>query len=540
MTSAPRVAAPLPRRAGVGFKPEHFDAIMDERPDVGFFEIHAENYMGDGGPPHRRLEALRARYPLSLHGVGLSIGGPRPLDRAHLARLAALNRRYEPGLFSEHLAWSSHDVGFLDDLLPLPLTAETLAVVCRHIDETQEAVGRRMLLENPSTYVRFADSDIPETEFLREVAKRTGCGLLLDVNNVEVQAGNHGFDPFAYLDAFPLDLVEEIHLAGYAEARDDAGHELRIDAHDSPVRPRVWELYRSVICAHRRDADADRMGQRRAGLADAVRRGAPRRRSRESRDRAASSPMSFETTIAAFAAALTDPAAPAPAMTMGREGRPDARRFAVYRNNVAVGLIKSLEARFPVTRRLVGDDFFRGMAGAYVAANKPKSAVLIVYGADFPDFVRGFEPARDLDYLPDVAALENAWVEAYHAAEAAPWPLTALADIAPERLESLRFAIHPAARLARFATPAASIWSAHQGEGEPAPPQRWGGEDVLITRPHAEVFVRVLPEGGHDFFAALRGGRHARRGGRAADRSGRRSRAHLVGLIEAGAIAGLA
>ena len=247
MTAAPRIAAPLPARAGVGFKPEHFEAILAERPDVGFFEIHAENYMGEGGPPHRRLEAIRARYPLSLHGVGLSIGGPRPLDRAHLQRLAALNRRYEPGLFSEHLAWSSHETGFLNDLLPLPLTLETLDTVCRHIEETQEAVGRRMLLENPSTYVRFANSEIPETEFLAAVTKRTGCGLLLDVNNVEVQAGNHGFDPLDYLSAFPLDKVEEIHLAGYAESQDDAGHELRIDAHDSPVRPRVWDLYRFVI-----------------------------------------------------------------------------------------------------------------------------------------------------------------------------------------------------------------------------------------------------------------------------------------------------
>ncbi len=243
---SPRIAASLPPRAGVGFKPEHFDAVMAERPEVGFFEIHAENYMGDGGPPHRRLEALRARYPLSLHGVGLSIGGPRPLDREHLKRLAALRRRYEPGLFSEHLAWSSHDAGFLNDLLPLPYTQETLAVVCDHIDETQAAVGR-MLLENPSTYVRFAESDIPETEFLCEIVRRTGCGLLLDVNNVEVQAGNHGFDPYAYLADFPLEAVGEIHLAGYAEASDDAGAELRIDAHDSPVRPRVWSLYRAVI-----------------------------------------------------------------------------------------------------------------------------------------------------------------------------------------------------------------------------------------------------------------------------------------------------
>jgi uncharacterized protein (UPF0276 family) len=241
-----RIAAPLPPRAGVGFKPEHFEAIIEERPDVGFFEIHAENYMGEGGPPHRRLEAIRARYPLSLHGVGLSIGGPRPLDREHLKRLAALRRRYEPGLFSEHLAWSSHDVGFLNDLLPLPYTRETLRVVCDHIDETQAAVGR-MLLENPSTYLRFAESDIPETEFLGEIVRRTGCGLLLDVNNVEVQAGNHGIDPRAYLDAYPLEAVEEIHLAGYAEAEDDEGRELLIDAHDSPVRPAVLELYALVL-----------------------------------------------------------------------------------------------------------------------------------------------------------------------------------------------------------------------------------------------------------------------------------------------------
>jgi len=246
MTSLLRVAAPLPCRAGVGFKPEHFEAILAERPDVGFFEIHAENYMGDGGPPHRRLEALRALYPLSLHGVGLSLGGPRPLDREHLVRLASLRRRYEPGLFSEHLAWSSHDVGFLDDLLPLPYTAETLRVVCEHVDQTQSVVGR-MLLENPSTYVRFAESDIPEAEFLAEIVRRTGCGLLLDVNNVEVQAGNHGIDPLSYLDAYPLAAVEEIHLAGYADARDDAGAEFRIDAHNSPVRPKVWSLYRLVV-----------------------------------------------------------------------------------------------------------------------------------------------------------------------------------------------------------------------------------------------------------------------------------------------------
>lgn len=245
--SAPfRPAATLPPRAGVSFKPEHFGAILEARPDVAFFEIHAENYMGDGGPPHRRLEALRSLYPLSLHGVGLSLGGPRALDRSHLKRLAALRARYEPGLFSEHLAWSSHDSGFLDDLLPLPYHRESLRVVCDHIDETQDAVGR-MLLENPSTYVRFASSDMPEAEFLAEIVRRTGCGLLLDLNNVEVQAGNHGIDPAVYLDAFPLHAVEEIHLAGYVDATDATGAAFRIDAHDSPVRAGVWAIYARVI-----------------------------------------------------------------------------------------------------------------------------------------------------------------------------------------------------------------------------------------------------------------------------------------------------
>jgi uncharacterized protein (UPF0276 family) len=242
-----RGAGPLPGRAGVGFKPEHFAAILADPRQVGFFEVHAETYMGDGGPPHRRLETIREAYPLSLHGVGLSIGSPRPLDRDHLARLRSLIRRYQPAQFSEHLAWSSHDEGFLADLLPLPYDDETLAVVCRHIDETHETLATRMLLENPSTYVQFGDSAIEETEFLAEVVRRTGCGLLLDVNNVFVSATNHGFDPFAYLAAFPLGHVGEIHLAGFADAVDDQGAPLLIDAHNSPVRAAVWALYQETV-----------------------------------------------------------------------------------------------------------------------------------------------------------------------------------------------------------------------------------------------------------------------------------------------------
>jgi uncharacterized protein len=232
---------------GVGFKPEHLEAILDTRPGLGFFEVHAENYMGGGGAPHRRLDAIRALYPLSLHGVGLSIGSPGPLDRAHLQRLAAVARRFEPTLVSEHLAWSTHGGAFLNDLLPLPYTNESLARVSEHIDEVQNAIGRTMLLENPSTYVVFEESTWAETDFLREIARRTGCGLLLDVNNVFVSAVNHGFDPEQYLADFPVQAVGEIHLAGYAEDADEAGLPLLIDAHNSPVRDAVWSLYAATI-----------------------------------------------------------------------------------------------------------------------------------------------------------------------------------------------------------------------------------------------------------------------------------------------------
>ena len=232
---------------GVGFKAEHFAAILERQPNLGFFEVHAENYMGAGGPPHRRLEAIRALYPLSLHGVGLSIGSPEPLDRAHLGRFAALAERYEPALVSEHLAWSSHGGAYLNDLLPLPYTQETLERICEHVDQVQTALKRRVLIENPSTYVAFAETTMGETEFLAEMARRTGCGLLLDINNVFVSAVNHGFDPYRYLAGFPLAAVGEIHLAGYADDEDDAGLPLLVDAHDSPVRDAVWTLYADAI-----------------------------------------------------------------------------------------------------------------------------------------------------------------------------------------------------------------------------------------------------------------------------------------------------
>jgi uncharacterized protein len=240
-------ASSLPACTGVGFKPAHFRDILAAPQPVGFFEVHAENYMGAGGPPHAQLGALRERYALSVHGVGLSIGSMRPLDQDHLARLKTLCDRYAPESFSEHLAWSSHDDVYLNDLLPLPYTQRTLAQVAEHIDQVQTALGRQMLLENPSTYIRFSESTIPEVDFLAEISKRTGCGLLLDINNVFVSAENHDTQPLSYLDSFPLDRVKEIHLGGHDEETDDAGGPLLIDTHASPVSEAVWALYAHVI-----------------------------------------------------------------------------------------------------------------------------------------------------------------------------------------------------------------------------------------------------------------------------------------------------
>lgn len=236
----------LPALPGVGFKPDHFAAIRQDARGIGFFEIHAENYMGAGGLPHAQLAAIRADHALSVHGVGLSIGGARGLDAAHLDRLRRVCDRYDPESVSEHLAWSSHGADYLNDLLPLPYTEETLALVCDHVDQVQGVLGRRILLENPATYLCFAQSTIPEPAFLAAVAQRTGCGLLLDVNNVFVSCTNHGTDPRAWLADFPLHRVGEIHLAGH-DAEILPSGPLLIDSHGAPVAEPVWALYAEVI-----------------------------------------------------------------------------------------------------------------------------------------------------------------------------------------------------------------------------------------------------------------------------------------------------
>lgn len=237
----------LPPRAAAGFKAQHADAILADTYQIGFLEVHAENYMGDGGHPHRILSRMRETFPLSIHGVGMSIGSPEGLDPEHLLRLKAVVDRYQPAMVSEHLAWSTHDGHFYNDLLPVPYDAATLARVCDHIDQVQNTLARQILLENPSTYLAFEGQTMSETDFIAAIASRTGCGLLLDINNVHVSAANHGYDALTYLADFPLSQVQEIHLAGHAPDTDDAGLPLLIDSHDRPVDDVVWQLYETVL-----------------------------------------------------------------------------------------------------------------------------------------------------------------------------------------------------------------------------------------------------------------------------------------------------
>ena len=240
------VSSSIQSRAGIGLRAPHYRDVLERLPRIAWLEVHSENYFGAGGRPLHFLERIRAHYPISLHGVGLSLGSTDPLDRVHLAKLKALIDRIEPGLVSDHLSWSSVNGCYLNDLLPLPYTEEALRHFCGRVGEVQDYLGREILIENPSTYLEYCESTIPECEFLREVAAVAGCKILLDVNNIYVSAINHGFEARAYLDSIPARFVEEIHLAGFTCNDTEAGAVL-VDTHSKPVADPVWILYARAL-----------------------------------------------------------------------------------------------------------------------------------------------------------------------------------------------------------------------------------------------------------------------------------------------------
>jgi uncharacterized protein len=542
---------PVDGKTGASFKPRYLEEILRDEKWAGFFEVHAENYMGAGGWPHAALERIRERFPLSIHGVCMSIGGLRPLCRDHLARFAALVKRYEPAMVSEHLAWSTHDTVFYNDLLPLPYTDETLSRVCDHIDAVQEAIGRRLFLENPSTYLLFRESTWNECEFMKAVAQRTGCGLLLDVNNVFVSAANHGFSATDYVEAYPLEHVGEIHLAGHSRQSDDEGEPLLIDSHDSPVADPVWALYDAVIakCGPiptliEWDSKLPEWPVLKSEAAAAqaildhhngpVKDPAPGRTGREPKDTAKAAMTDYP---AAFAQALLRPDRAAPDCVNGPFGKGVRKRFNVYRNNVTVSLIDALADIFPATQRIVGATFFREMARLFVRQYPPLSPLLFLYGREFPEFIDRFEHTQSMPWLGDVARIERAWLDAYHAADAPTCTPESIAGVDSGALGALTFRAHPAMRIVPSRFPAVTIYSANRLDGPVEPITSDVPEQALVTRPKLDVAVRILPAGGAAFLTALASGKtlaEAAEAG-ASDTEAFDLAANISGMLEAGA-----
>jgi uncharacterized protein len=508
---------------GAGLKPQHYAEILATRPNVGFLEIHAENYMSAGGPPHRWLSALAELYPLSVHGVGLSLGSAEKLDPERLARLASVVGRYQPTLVSEHLAWSDFSGRAFPDLLPLPYDEANCRRVAEKIDATQTALGRAILIENPATYLRYEDDALSETQFLDELAQRSGCGLLLDVNNVHVSAINHGFDARVYLDAFPLERVGEIHLAGFAEAQDAHGAFL-IDDHGGQVSEAVWALYARVL---RRAGPRPTLIEWDNGVPEWEVLFAETRKAATSLAAAAlpSPPAAWTTPTpgasrqlvqqgeraraiwgeqqAQFAAALQNPTLSAPSLFAQCDA---AARFAVYRNNSIVGAISALKEQFRSVALLVGDEAFAEIARAYALNHPPRSPVLGEYGAAFPDFVLEFldecDARAQTPYLSDVALLDWTKIKALRAEEATPCPSSRLSQLDPRALAGTTARLHPSLSLMVSDWPILAISRAHE-----APVEDWRGETVLVLRPQAELVCATLPSGAAAFLRACMEGR---------------------------------
>lgn len=463
--------------AGVGLRTPHYRAFLEGRPPVGFIEVHSENYLARAGWDWHVLTELRRDYPVSLHGVGLGLGSARGFSETHLERVRALVDAVDPFLVSEHLSWGALADRQLNDLLPLTLDAAALALLCERVERVQEGLGRRLLVENVSTYVRFRADTMSEAEFLAELARRTGCGILLDVNNLYVNQHNHGEDARAAIAALPLGSVGEIHLAGHLETP-----LALVDHHGAAVAEPVWDLYRVALARFGRvpalvewDADLPPL----AGLlAEAAKAGAiaqdyPLPDAVAPLARPPAPPAPRDDALAAlqqqFGAALFDRTHEAALQFSLSEG--GVARLALYRGNLSAGWERALGEAYPVLRQLVGEEFFAGLARAYGKAAPSQDPDLASFGTGIADFLAGFAPAAPYPYLPDMARLEWAVHRAYLAPDVQALGLEALVAMSPAALEAARFTLHPSVSLLRSQWAIAALWQAHQ-PGGPALPKR--------------------------------------------------------------------
>jgi uncharacterized protein (UPF0276 family) len=505
---------------GVGLRVPHYRQFLEQRPAAGWLEVHTENFLSQSGWDWHVLQQLRRDYQFSLHGVGLGLGSARGFSELHLERVRALVERVEPALVSEHLSWGALHDRQLNDLLPLPLSSEALELLCERVGRVQDALRRQLLVENVSTYLRFRDDAMSEAEFLAALARRTGCALLLDVNNLYVNQCNHGEDAFAAIAALAPDCVAEIHLGGHLVTPDAV-----IDHHGAAVAPPVWQLYRAALARFGEvptlvEWDTD-IPPLEVLLAEAASARAIARENALPEPAAAPLPVRCHQTghgVAArrqglgdvqqaFGDALFDANRVEEAAAHARgELEPAVRRLAIYRGNLTASWDKALSSAYPVIRQLVGAGCFGALARAYGKAHPSMHADLVLFGDRFARFLTGFEHLSEYPYLPAMAELEWQVHTAYYAADAAPLAAAGFAGLSPAALEACRLALHPACRLhaSRWAT--ARLWLAHQPDGPGFPDPMQAESFALVVRPRWQVTVAPLSRAAHAALSVLTGG----------------------------------
>jgi uncharacterized protein (UPF0276 family) len=505
---------------GVGLRAPHYRQFLEQRPAVGWLEVHTENYLSRAGWDWHVLRQLRRDYPVSLHGVGLGLGSARGFSDTHLERVHALVEQVDPFLVSEHLSWGAVHDRNLNDLLPLTLDHATLDLLAARVERVQDRLRRSILLENVSAYVRFRDDAMSEAQFMAALARRTGCGLLLDVNNLYVNQCNHGEDAAVALAAIAPGSVGEIHLAGHLKTPAAV-----IDHHGAAVAQAVWDLYRAALARFGKvptliewDTDIPPLEEllAEARKAEAI-AGAFSVQAVRQPPRAVAAAASADGAITgyqqAFATALFEPRSAAPALAR-LKGEAGEHRLALYRGNLTSTWDKTLSAAYPVLRQLVGDEFFSALSRAYGMAHPSRDADLNLFGGSFASFLEGFEHVADYPYLPDMARLEWALHRAHFAADARALEAAELGALTPEQLEAARFALAPACCLLSSKWAVAALWQAHQaGSGVDFPSDmaapgfalaarpRWKAELVPLSQA-AHAALEVLAQGGR-FGAAL-------------------------------------
>jgi uncharacterized protein (UPF0276 family) len=488
---------------GVGLRAPHYREFLQHRPAVDWLEVHTENYLDQGGWDAHVLEQLRAHYPISLHGVGLGIGSAQGFSEQHLQRVREVVKRVEPVLVSEHLCWGAVDDRHLNDLLPMPLTQEALLLVCERVDHIQDVLGRQILLENVSTYLRYRDDAMSEAEFLSAVASRTGCGVVLDINNLFVNQCNHQEDALAALQAIPRHIVGEMHLAGHLVTPDAV-----IDHHGDRVADSVWRLYESAV---RRFGPVSTLIEWDTDIPalDVLLNEAAHARKLASQVLQKSDDARLADAQKLFSGALFNIDDEAKAMPIF-EGDPQLaeQRFALYRGNLSATWEKTLSAAYPVLKALVGDEFFGGLARAYGKAYPSQLGDLNQFGAQFAEFLSDFPYVAEYPYFPDMARLEWALHRAHYADNAAPLHAAVFARLTPDQLDHAIVELHPACSLIASEWAIAELWQAHQPATERSFPVEMARKNfAFVTRPQWKALVLPLSPSAYAALHALQNGK---------------------------------